>query len=126
METTKIKERFIDNYRGFWKANALFLIIFFIALTADGLSTIHFMLDDGVDTELHPAVNIVARITGPFLGPVIGIIGKFIGGIIVAVYWRRIAWIILLVVSIMSLWAAWFNEWGWQYYTPGIFKWWPI
>lgn len=126
MDTNKIKERFIQNSKGFWKANFVFVIIYFIALTADGASTTYFMLSDGVDTELHPAVNIAARMTGPFLGPIIGIIGKFIAGIIVAVYWRRIAWIILLVVSIISLWAAWFNVWGWKYYTPGIFRWWPI
>jgi len=121
----KIKERFVRNAKGLWNANKCILIFYTIALLADGISTIHFMLNDGVDTELHPAVNIAARITGPVLGPLIGVIGKAIAGVIVAIYWRRIAWIILLMISIVSFWAAWYNTWGWQYYEPGIIRWWP-
>ena len=84
------------------------------------------MLADGTDTELHPAINIAARIAGPVLGPLIGIVGKAVAGVIVAIYWRRIAGTILLVVSIVSFWAAWYNTWGWQYYEPGIIKLWPF
>lgn len=126
MNIDKIKERFILNSNGFLKTNLWILIVYILALSADGFSTIHFMLNEGVDSELHPGVNLVARIAGPVLGPLLGIIGKTIAGVIVAIYWRRIAWIILLVVSIVSFWAAWYNTWGWQYYEPGIFKWWPF
>ncbi|MHC5083612.1 MAG: hypothetical protein ACYTET_06700 [Planctomycetota bacterium] len=121
-----IKERFIKNREGFWKANRWILIIFLLALLADGLSTIHFMLQSGPEEELHPAVNIASRIAGPVAGPLIGVAGKAVAGLIVAIYWRRIGWIILLLVSIISVWAAWFNLWGWQYYEPGILKWWPV
>jgi len=126
MDTNKIKERFIVNSRGFWKAHFWIIVIYMIALTADGISTIRFMLTEGTDTELHPAVTIAARIAGPILGPLIGVIGKAIAGIIVAIYWRRIATVILGVVSIVSFWAAWYNTWGWQYYEPGIIKYWPF
>lgn len=122
----KIKERFIQNSGGFWSTHKWVLTLYAIALLADGISTIHFMLAEGTETELHPVVNITARITGPVLGPLISVLGKAIAGIIVAIYWRRITWIILLVVSVVSFWAAWYNTWGWQYYEPGIIKWWPF
>ena len=125
MNTDKIKERFLQNSKGFWIAYWPVIVIYIIALTADGVSTIRFMLVDGTDTELHPAVNVAARIAGPVLGPLIGVLGKAVAGIIVAIYWRRIAEIILLVVSILSFWAGWYNTWGWQYYEPGIIKYWP-
>ncbi|MHC4772888.1 MAG: hypothetical protein ACYS8S_04790 [Planctomycetota bacterium] len=122
----KVKERFIQNSKGFRTAHKWVLALYLIALLADGISTIRFMMNEGVDTEMHPAVNIAARIAGPVLGPLIGILGKTIAGVIVAIYWRSIAWIILLVVSVVSFWAAWYNTWGWQYYEPGILKWWPF
>ncbi|MHC4927919.1 MAG: hypothetical protein ACYTER_11480 [Planctomycetota bacterium] len=125
MET--IKQRFADNVRGFRKAYWLFLILYFLALLADGISTIEFMLRDGVEgTELHPGVSLVAKVLGPVAGPIVSVIGKFLAGIVVAVYWRRIAWIILLVVIAASTWAAWYNLRGWQYYQPGIYSWWPF
>jgi hypothetical protein len=126
MDTHEIKDRFIVNSRGFGKAYWPIIVIYIIALTADGISTIRFMLTDGMDTELHPAVNIAARILGPVLGPLLGVFGKALAGMIVAIYWRPIAGIILLAVSIVSFWAAWYNTWGWQYYEPGIIKYWPF
>ena len=122
----KIKERFLQNANVFWISHIWVLVLFAIALLADGISTIRFMLTEGIETEMHPAVNIAARITGPVLGPLIGVFGKAIAGVIVAIYWRPIGWIILLVVSVVSFWAAWYNTWGWQYYEPGILKWWPF
>ena len=122
----KIKERFIQNSNDFWNTHKWVLALYGVALLADGISTIHFMLAEGTETELHPVVNIAARITGPVLGPLIGVLGKAVAGIIVAIYWRRIAWIILLVVGVVSFWAAWYNTWGWQYYEPGILVWWPF
>ena len=121
-----VKQRFITNARGFWKTYWWIIVIYCIALLADGISTICFMLAEGADTELHPAVNIAARILGPVAGPLVGVLGKVVAGIIVAIYWRRIAAAILLIVSLMSFWAAWYNTWGWQYYEPGIIKYWPF
>ena len=122
----RIKERFVQNSSGFGASHKWVLAVFTLALLTDGLSTIRFMRVEGVDLEMHPAVNIAARIAGPVLGPLIGVLGKAIAGVVVAVYWRRIATVILVVVSIVSFWAAWYNTWGWQYYEPGIIKWWPF
>jgi hypothetical protein len=112
--------------RDFWRANVWILVVFIIALLADGISTIVFMLRGGVDIELHPIVNLVSRIAGPILGPLIAVAYKAIAGFIVALYWRRIAVFILLTVSIISFWAAWYNTWGWQKYEANIFHWWPF
>jgi len=119
--------RFKENANGFIRQHAILLSIYLLALTADGLSTIHFMLHEGTaDTEMHPAVSLAARVLGPVLGPIAGVIGKAVAGLIIAVYWRRIARIILLIPTILSLWAAWYNMWGWQYYEPSIYLWWPF
>lgn len=122
-----IKARFDHNANGFLQQYAILLTIYFLALTADGISTIHFMLHEGTaNTEMHPAVSLAARVFGPVLGPILGVIGKAVAGLVVAIYWRRIAWIILLVPTVLSLWAAWYNLWGWQYYEPSIYLWWPF
>ena len=87
----RIKERFIQNSKGFWSGHRWVLALYGIALLADGISTIRFMLAEGVHTELHPAVNIAARVLGPVLGPLVGVFGKAVAGMIVAIYWRSIA-----------------------------------
>lgn len=122
-----IKARFDNNAKGFLRQYAILLTVYFLALTADGVSTIHFMLHEGTaGTEMHPVVSLAARVFGPVLGPILGVIGKAVAGLVVAVYWRRIAWIILLIPTFLSLWAAWYNLWGWQYYQPSIYLWWPF
>jgi hypothetical protein len=125
----KVGEYLIDLFDSagdFWRANIWVLVLFIIALLADGISTIYFMLHEGVDTELHPVVNFVSRIAGPVVGPLIAVSCKAIAGFIVAFYWRRIAVFILLTVSIISFWAAWYNTWGWQVYEANILHWWPF
>jgi hypothetical protein len=122
-----ITRRFKENAQGFGRHWWPVLLLYFAALTADGASTIHFMLHEGTcDTELHPAVSAAAGVLGPVWGPIVGIVGKAVAGLIVAVYWRRIALVILLIATILSLWAAWYNVWGWQYYEPSIYLWWPF
>jgi hypothetical protein len=121
-----VVKRFSDNANGFWRAHLWILVIFFLALLADGLSTVHFMLQTSPEMELHPAVCFVSRILGPIAGPLVSVLAKAAAGIIVAIYLRRISWAIFLAVSIVSVWAAWYNFCGWQYYTPGILRWWPM
>ena len=106
--------------RDLWRAHVWIVIVFITALLADGISTICFMLREGTDTELHPAVNFVSQIAGPVLGPLIAVGCKAIAGFVVAIYWRSIAVFILLVVSMISFWAAWYNIWGWQVYEANI------
>jgi hypothetical protein len=121
-----IEKRFRENAQGFLRLWWPLLAVYFVALAADGFSTVHFMRHEGVDSELHPAVNLVSHIAGPILGPIIGVFGKAVAGLIVAIYWRRIAWMILLIPTLLSFWAAWYNLWGWQYYQASIYLWWPF
>ena len=80
------------------------------------------MLEEGPDSEIHPAILLVSKWFGPIVGPMLGVVGKAAAGIVVAIYCRRFAIHILLVASILSLWAAWYNLWGHKIYSPLIFK----
>jgi hypothetical protein len=117
--------KFRENSRGFWKDYRWFLGMFVVAVFCDAASTMRFMLIQGPDAEIHLAIRFVSRIIGPIAGPLVGGIGKVIAGFIVGVYFRRFAAYILVTASIISLWAAWYNLWGFRVYTPVILKWFP-
>ena len=119
----RVITRFRDNYQGFWKAYRWFLTVFVVAILCDAASTIYFMTSSGPDFEEHPAIRIVSMLFGPFVGPLIGAIAKILTGILVAIYCRRWAVHILLTVSILSFWAAWYNVWGQEMYVPRLIKW---
>lgn len=122
----QIRERFATNWNGFWDEWKLAAAVFFIAVLADALSTIHFMQYEGIESELHPMVNQLSRLCGEVAGPLIGAVFKGIAGIVVAVFWRRIAGFIFGLSSVVSLWAAWYNIWGYRIYQPAIYSWWPF
>lgn len=119
----RIVERFRDNYRGFWRAFAWVVGIYLVALLCDGVSTIYFMVRIGAESELHPAVKLASRVLGPVAGPLLGVLGKGVCGIVVAVWFRRFAGYILLTVSAVSFWAAWYNVWGCEVYVPRFMMW---
>ena len=124
--THAVITKFRQNYRGFWRSYRWLIIIFIIALLCDAAGTIHFMLKDGANTEeVHPVINLAAKILGPVLGPLFGAIGKAFAGLCVAIYCRRFAPYILITVSVISFWAGWFNVWGNELYVPNIFKYLP-
>lgn len=79
---------------------------------ADAISTSYSLISRRGEEELHPAVNVAIRIAGPIGGPVIGFFGKAIPGLVVAIYLRPWARVILLAASAISLAAAWYNIWG--------------
>ena len=83
------------------------------------------MLREGPDSELHIGFVFVSRLFGPVVGPLLGGIAKITAGIIVAIYCRRFSLYILVVASIISFWAAWYNIWGVNVYTPIFLKWIP-
>jgi hypothetical protein len=122
----RIRERFEKNWDGFWDQWKVVVVFFYIALLADAISTIHFMRHEGIDSELHPMVNLAAQCFGPIAGPLIGAALKAVSGLVVAVFWRRIAGFIFGIVSIISVWAAWYNLWGHRIYLPAIQSWWPF
>ena len=101
------------------------LIVFFVSLLCDGASTIHFMVRTGPEPEIHPLVRVAARLVGPVAGPLFGALVKALAGIIVAIYCRRFAAHILILASLISLWAAWYNVWGIYVYSPAFMQWMP-
>jgi hypothetical protein len=119
----RLADRVRDNAQGFLGAHRWWLALFVLAAAADGASTIWFMRHEGADAELHPAIRLIARITGPVVGPVLGKLGQLIAGLGLAVFFRRQAALIFLVASVLYLWAAWYNTWGHQYYTPRLLHW---
>jgi hypothetical protein len=110
--------RFRKNAQGFFRAYRWLLIVFVVSLFCDAASTVHFMLKLGPEPEIHPVVRIVAIIAGPVAGPLLGALAKTVAGILVAIYCRRFAVYILILASMTSLWAAWYNVWGKELYYP--------
>ena len=117
--------RFRNNARGFWGAYRWVVIVFLVSLFCDAASTIHFMVKVGPELEIHPMVRIAARIIGPVAGPLFGALVKALGGIVVAIYCRRFAPHILILASLISFWAAWYNIWGINMYNPMFMRWAP-
>jgi tetrahydromethanopterin S-methyltransferase subunit D len=86
------------------------------------VSTVYFMLTEGLQAEGHPAVRLVSTVFGPVLGPIIGKICQFLVVIAVTVFLRRQAVYIFVAVIILYLWAAWYNVWGCHLYWPRLLE----
>ncbi|MHC4624210.1 MAG: hypothetical protein ACYS4W_09945 [Planctomycetota bacterium] len=115
--------KFRQNYRGFWKDYRWFIVVFVVSVFCDAGSTIYFMLVEGPEAEVHIIIRFVSRIAGPVAGPLFGALAKVAGGVLISIYCRRLAGCILAAGSVISLWAAWYNLWGYNLYTPIILKW---
>jgi hypothetical protein len=98
-------------------------MVFILAVFCDAASTVYVMCGQGPEAEMHIVIRFLSKALGPVAGPVLGAVGKAMAGLIVAVYLRRFAVYIFLTASVLSLWAAWYNIWGYKVYTPIIFKW---
>jgi len=123
MSASRVAERFRANSRGFATRYRVLLLLFIVALLCDAISTTWFMLHEGgPHSEAHPVVRYVSHAVGPILGPWFGALGKFTAAVVVAIYLRRWATLILLVGSVLSLWAAWYNIWGVNLYTPVLLR----
>jgi len=83
------------------------------------------MIRQGPEWEIHPVIREVSKVLGPVMGPIMSAICKGVLGIIVGVFLRRFAGYIFVTASIISLWAAWYNIWGYKFYTPIILRWLP-
>lgn len=109
---TSIRTRFDTHLVGYFREYRLVVAVFLAALAADAISTSYFLIARPGEEELHPAVSVAIRLAGPIGGPVIGLFGKAIPGLVVAIYIRPWATVILLAASTVSLAAAWYNIWG--------------
>ena len=67
-----VTDRLIFNYDGYWRRFRWLFLAACITAFADLLTTIRFMLADGIEHELHPGIRIAAGLVGPLMGPVLG------------------------------------------------------
>ena len=116
------RTRWRMNRPGYFTAFAPYLAIAFVAAAADFWSTYSAMLSEGVDTELHPAIRLASHVLGPFLGPLVGKLIQYAALIAATILWRPYARIIFVPVIVLYLYAAWFNLWGNELYTPLFVK----
>lgn len=117
-----ISTRWRANFPGYFSTFAPYLAVALVAAAADFASTYYAMLSDGVETELHPAIRLVSYVLGPFMGPLFGKALQCAALVVVTVLWRPYARIILIPVTVLYLYAAWFNTWGCELYTPVFVK----
>lgn len=118
-----VLDRFRQNSVGYFRDYRVPLCLIVITSVLDGISTIYFMAAEGADSEVHPAVRLVAQFLGPVAGPIMGKACQFVAILLVTVYLRRQAKYIFLVVIILYAWAAWYNVWGRDLYVPRLLNW---
>ena len=127
MQHAKKKNFDTTSLISFWQTYRKWIVLFILGNLCDGASTIYFMLTDPMAEELHPVIAMAAHILGPVGGPLLGIIGKVLAGLIVALYLHRFGRLgpicLFLIGIILSFWAAWYNMWGVEIYTPRIMQW---
>ena len=121
-----VTDRLRANYVGYFHDFRLAIAITCLAATADLVSTIMFMVKDGVDLEMHPAIRIASMVLGPIVGPLFGKAFQLLAVFVVTVYWRRGARYVFIAATMMYLWAAWYNVRGKHLYQPLFVKWLPL
>ena len=76
------------------------------------------MIAGSVDDEVHPLIRIVSHLFGPVAGPLVGKLGQLAGVLFLSLVFRRAARVIMVPVIVIYLYAAWYNTYGVQIYTP--------
>lgn len=117
-----IFERLQENRRGFVRQHWLLLTLMILAALGDMGSTMYFMHTEGPEAEGHPVVRLVSIVLGPILGPVAGKLCQLAAAILVTIYLRRWAAVILATVTILYAWATWYNLWGCHLYYPRLLE----
>lgn len=121
-----VSDRLVTNYQGYWRRYQWLFIATVLASTADLLTTIRFMHMDGIEQELHPAIRIVSWLFGPLIGPVLGKLAQLAAIVLVTVYARKLAVYVFFTATVMYSWAAWYNVWGRDIYTPLLIDFLPL
>jgi hypothetical protein len=121
-----IADRLVANRVGYWHRYRWLIAVTCVAALADLLTTIRFMMADGIEHEMHPAIRFVSLIVGPMVGPLIGKGAQLAAIYLVTLYTRRLAPYIFIAATMMYGWAAWYNVWGRDMYVPLLLKWLPL
>lgn len=106
------------NSRGFFKKYRWFILFFTVGLLFDAISTTYFMHHQGIQAEFHPMVMVLSVYCGIFWGPMLGAAIKAVACLALAIYFSQYAHYLFLAVTIVYLWAGWYNVWGVHIYTP--------
>lgn len=117
-----LRQRMLANSRGYFSELWPFLVAAGLAASADCYSTMRFMTSDGIQDELHPVIRLVSYLLGPVAGPLFGKLCQFVALLCLAMLWRKHARAILIPVTLIYTYAAWFNLWGSEIYTPLFVK----
>lgn len=109
----------------FWRRHRLVLAIFIFALLVDALTTVSFMIKDGIETEYHPFVVVCARFMGPIVGPLAAALHKGWSAILIAIYCEKYARALFTSAASIYLFAACYNIWAVELCIRGVinYKW---
>lgn len=111
------------NRVGYFQELAPYLWLLLVAAFADFLSTYRFMITGSVEDELHPVIRLFSLYLGPLFGPLLGKLGQVVVAIFLSIGFRPVAKIFLILLSIIYFYAAWYNVWGINLYTPRFLTW---
>lgn len=112
MKVTQIKQ-YKSHFEELWRNHKLLIIILLICFLFDTLTTIHFMRHSGIHGEIHPLVRYSALILGPITGTILSAFCfKAVASILLAMFLRPIRLWILILPSITSGFAGFYNLLG--------------
>lgn len=95
--------------------------LFILALFFDAAATSVFMIQHGLEYEIHPVFRIGSLAFGPVYGPLLGAVFKVFAGLILVTLHRPLSRLVLPVVTILSVCAGVYNIFAWPLYQMGFF-----
>lgn len=119
-------ERIKSEWISIWQSCRWLVVLVIVALLLDAMSTIHFMQYWGPEAELHPAVRLFSSLFGTVAGPILSALCKMIATLIVLFYLKSLAPVILFSVSVVSLFAFFYNLYAVDLYLKGVVPWLPF
>jgi hypothetical protein len=116
---SRLRRNLPGYLREFWP----YLGLAVVAACLDLVTTWRFMHAGSVYDEFDPLIRYVSILAGPFFGPLIGKLGQLAALVLVTIVFRPAARVIFIPVILIYLYAAWFNTWGVNLYTPRFLQW---
>ena len=104
-----IKRQFKQNLQGFFIDFRMPIYCLIITAALDAISTHHFMSLAGAHIEIHPYIRMLSIHLGIIWGPIVGKASQVAVGMIVVIYLRRYAAIILWTACLLYFMAFCFN-----------------
>ena len=105
----RMKERFLENYKGFYDTFKFPITLLVITAILDAFSTFCFMYVLGVEQELHPIVRSLSEFLGPLVGPFLGGALKIFFGLAAIIYIRKFEKPLIWAASILYAYAFMHN-----------------